>query len=275
MKNIMFVFTFFFVIAAHAQSSFDTVYMKQGDVNIGSVKSIDDASVSFIYKGETLNYNLKKEDISKIVFSSGRVQNFAASQPAAANVPNPNANVDHHNKVAILPFGYINPNQEVNTEMGYQVQTECYTYLSNKAAALSIQDPSSTNAFLGKAGVSFENVRNFTNAELCNILGVEYIVRGTITSNVKGTYSSGNTSYDQKNKSGSTDKNGNYTDKSSGNVYSSSSSQTNFQTSVLMEIYQDDGKKVFGQDRTSFWQTVDAYKTTIQYLLKKSPLYGR
>jgi len=44
---------------------------------------------------------------------------------------------------------------------------------------------------------------------------------------------------------------------------------------LLMEIYTDDGKKVFGQDRTSFWQTVDAYKAAIQYLLKKSPIYGK
>jgi hypothetical protein len=73
---------------------------------------------------------------------------------------------------------------------------------------------------------------------------------------------------------GSSGKTGSTT-KSSGNVYTSSSSSQNFQTSVLMEIYTDDGKKAFGQDRTSFWTTVDAYKNTLQYLLKKSPIYGR
>lgn len=260
-----------------AQEKFDSVYMKNGDVNVGKITAINDDAVSFTYKGETLGYNFKGTDINKIVFASGRVQNFGASDPGpsvATNITVNDANVDHHNKAAVLPFGYINPNQQTNTEMGYKVQDECYNYLSGKAAAFTIQDPSATNALLGKAGVSFDNIRSFTNQEICNILGVEYIVRGTITANITSSTSTGSTTYNQKNQDG-TDKKGNSTDKTTGSVYSSSSSQQNYHTTVLMEVYQDDGKKVFGQDRTSFWQTVDAYKATIQYLLKKTPIYGR
>ena len=266
---IVFSFT-----AVHAQQKFDTVYMKNGDVNIGSITAIDDAGLSFTYKGETLGYSFKKAEIIKIVFSSGRVQTINA--PAVTNTPagNNTAAVDHHNKAAVLPFSYINPQQQTNTEMGYKVQDECYTVLSNKAAAFTIQDPSTTNALLGKAGVTFENARNFTMQEICNILGVEYVVRGTITANATTTSSYGSTSYDQKSKDGA-DKNGNYNEKTSGNVSSSASTQQNYKTSVLMEVYSDDGKKVFGQDRTSVWQTVDAYKNALQYLLKKTPIYGR
>lgn len=275
MKNVLlFIIALFAFTCVSAQEKFDTVYMKNGDVNIGKITAINDADISFTYKGESLGYNFKKPDITKIVFSSGRVQNFAAAAPAAATTAPASAKVDHHNKAAVLPFGYINPNQQVNTEMGYKVQDECYTYLSKKAAAFTIQDPSTTNALLGKAGVSFDNIRSFTNQEICDILGVEYIVRGTITMNATSTTSSGSTSYNQKDKDGA-DKKGNYETKTSGSVYSSSSTHQNYQTAVLMEIYQDDGKKVFGQDHTSFWQTTDAYKNTIQYLLKKSPIYGR
>ena len=173
----------------------------------------------------------------------------------------------------MLPFAYINPNQETNVEMGYKVQEECYTILSNKAAALIIQDPSTTNALLGKAGVSFDNVRNFTLAELCDILGVEYVVKGTISANITSTTSTGSASYDTKTKDGTSK--GSSTSKSTGNVYASGSTQDNFKTSVLMEIYTDEGKKIYGQDRTSFWTTVDAYKSTLQYLLKKCPIYER
>jgi len=268
------IIALFSLTTLSAQQKFDTVYMMNNEVKTGSIKSIDDASVSFVHKDETLVYTLKKSDINKIVFSSGRVEIINAA-PVLNDAANNNANVDHHNKIAVLPFGYINPQQETNTEMGYKVQDECYTYLSAKAAALSIQDPSTTNALLGKAGVTFANARNFTMQEICNILGVEYVVRGTITTNITSTTSSGSATYNEKNKSGSTDKSGSWGSKSSGNVYASSSSTQNFQTSVLMEIYTDEGKKVFGQDRTSFWQTVDAYKSTIQYLLKKSPIYGR
>ena len=251
-----FIMAFFSLKHASAQEKFDSIYMKNGDVNVGKITAINDDAVSFTYKGETLGYSFKNADINKIVFSSGRVQNFgpaSSSSSAAANTVN-NADIDHHNKAAVLPFGYINPNQQINTEMGYKVQDECYNYLSSKAAAYTIQDPSTTNALLGKAGVSFENIRSFTNQEICNILGVEYIVRGTITANITSSTSTGNATYNQKSQDG-TDKKGNATDKSSGSVYSSSSSQQNYQTSVLMEVYQDDGKKVFGQDRTSFWQS--------------------
>jgi len=268
------IIALFSLTTLSAQQKFDTVYMMNNEVKTGSIKSIDDASVSFVHKDETLVYTLKKSDINKIVFSSGRVEIINAA-PVLNDAANNNANVDHHNKIAVLPFGYINPQQETNTEMGYKVQDECYTYLSAKAAALSIQDPSTTNALLGKAGITFANARNFTMQEICNILGVEYVVRGTITTNITSTTSSGSATYNEKNKSSSTDKTGSSGSKSSGNVYASSSSTQNFQTSVLMEIYTDEGKKVFGQDRTSFWQTVDAYKSTIQYLLKKSPIYGR
>jgi hypothetical protein len=270
MKKIAFLIIAVFSFASlYAQQKLDTVYMKNGDVNVGSITAINDGSINFTYKGESLGYTFKKNDIIKIIFSSGRVENV--NNPEAVHVIKSTA--DHHNKAAVLPFAYLNTQQETNAEMGYKVQEECYTILSNKAAALNIQDPSTTNALLGKAGVSFENVRNFTMAELCDILGVEYVVRGTISSNVTSTTSSGSASYDGKSGSGSGKSAS--TTKSSGSVYSSASTQDNFKTSVLMEVYTDDGKKVFGQDRTSFWTTVDAYKSTLQYLLKKSPIYGR
>jgi len=257
------------IIYLQAQQKFDTVYMKNSDVNVGSITAINDGSINFTYKGETLGYTFKKNDIVKIVFSSGRTENI--NNPDAVHINKSTAS--HHNNVAVLPFAYINPNQETNIEMGYKVQEECYTILSNKASALTIQDPSTTNALLGKAGVSFDNVRNFTLAELCDILGVEYVVKGTISANITSTTSTGSASYDAKTKDGTSK--GSSTSKSTGNVYASGSTQDNFKTSVLMEIYTDEGKKIYGQDRTSFWTTVDAYKSTLQYLLKKCPIYER
>lgn len=266
--TLLFIGLFFFV-SSYAQEKFDTLYMKNSDVNIGTISAIDEGIISFIYKGEKLGYTFKKNDIDKIVFASGRVENL--NKPAANRITK--STEDHHNKIAVLPFAYINTNQETNTEMGYKVQDECYTLLSNKVATLTVQDPSTTNALLGKASVTPENIRSFTMTELCDVLGVEYLLRGTISSNITSTTSSGSASYDAKS-GNSSGKTGNST-KSSGSVYSSSSTQENFKTSVLMEIYTDEGKKIFGQDRTSFWTTVDAYKSTLQYLVKKSPFYEK
>lgn len=277
MKNILFFIAAVFCWSAvYAQQNYDSVYMKNGDVNVGKVTAISDSSISFTYKGESLAYNFRKADMLKIVFASGRVQNFEGLKPIANTIATTNtkadgAVADHRNKVAILPFGFLSLNQQNSTEWGYKVQDECYTYLS-KATTFSLQDPSTTNALLGNAGISFENIRNFTNQQLCNLLGVEYIIRGTVTTNAVSLTSSGSASYDEKTKNGSDKKGSN--SKTSGSVYSSTSTQQNYKTSVLMEIYRDNGDKVFGRDRDSFWSTLDAYKSTVQYLLKKSPLYS-
>jgi hypothetical protein len=159
--------------------------------------------------------------------------------------------------------------------MGVKIQSECYNFLSNKAVTLNIQDPVTINALMGKAGLTTDNIRNYTMAEICGILGVEYIVKGMVTSNITNTTTSGSTTYISKSGSNNSDKTSKTDKSSSGNVYGSSTTQQNFKTSVLMEIYSDDNKKIFGQDRTSFWSSVDAYKSTIQYLLKKTPIYAK
>src|SRR4051794_4344793 len=62
---------------------FDTVFMKNTDVKVGTITDVNDDAVRFVHKGETLNYTLKKADIVKIVFASGRVENV--SEPASNN----------------------------------------------------------------------------------------------------------------------------------------------------------------------------------------------
>jgi hypothetical protein len=61
----------FSMVLLKAQQKFDTVYMKSGDINIGSITAVNEAAISFTYKDETLGYTFKKTDISKIVFQAG------------------------------------------------------------------------------------------------------------------------------------------------------------------------------------------------------------
>lgn len=93
---LFFMFALFSFNYVFAQEKFDSVYMKNGDVNVGKITSINDDAISFTYKGETLGYNFKSADINKIVFSSGRVQNFGAanSEHSGANTAVNNADVD-------------------------------------------------------------------------------------------------------------------------------------------------------------------------------------
>src|SRR4051794_28987346 len=100
--------------SSDGSQKFDTVYMKNGDLKVGSITAVDDASISFVHKGETLKYTLKKPDITKIVFSSGRVENISTPDISAEDSSTnaiKKAEGDHQNKVAVLPFTYINPSQ--------------------------------------------------------------------------------------------------------------------------------------------------------------------
>ena len=252
-----------------AGEKYDSVIMKSGETKTGTITEVADDAIRFVHKGETLTYTLKKSDIVKIIFLSGRVE--IINGPAAGNA---NSAADHHNKIAVLPFSFINNRQGGDEEMSYKIQNECYNFLSSKTVTLNVQDPNTTNALLAKAGINTGNYRNFTIAEIADAVGIEYIVKGTVTVNAANTSTSENTTFNSKSNNSSSGKTNN-NKSTSGNVSSSSTTKQEFKTSVLMEIYTDEGKKIFGQDRTSFWSSAEAYKSTLQYLLKKTPVYGK
>jgi hypothetical protein len=263
-------------VTAQKDEKNDIVFKANGDELTGKVKEINDADIKFSYVGETLVYSIKKSDILKIAYASGRVETFN-KEPLVSGIKNDSQaapiknNIDHRNRVAVLPFRFIADRQSVGDDMSYAVQTECYTYLSRHAGELTILDPRTTNALLIKAGVTEDKLMGFTMDELCNILGVEYIIDGTITQN-KGSLNSYQND-DYKASSGANSKSGKNEGKISGS--SSSSTTQNYETSISINIYNDQNKNIFSQVRKSFWTTNDAYKITLEYLLKKSPLYTK
>ncbi len=153
--------------------------------------------------------------------------------------------------------------------MGYEVQTECYSFLGKHAGELTIVDPRTTNALLIKAGATEDKIRGFTMSELCSILGVEYIIDGAITQNKTSVYSSQSQNYKVTDKSKDDKKNANVSG------YSSASTTQNYQTNIALNIYTDADRNIFNENRQSFWQTADAYKNALQYLLKRCPLYRK
>ncbi|WP_300665315.1 hypothetical protein, partial [Fluviicola sp.] len=104
-----------------------------------------------------------------------------------------------------------------------------------------------------------------------NILGVEYVVQGTITQDLTSvsSNSSGSTTVNAK-----TNQSNNRT-VGTVNGYSSSYSTQNYSTNVTMNIYTDKGETIFSQNHQSFWSSDDAYKVTLNYLLKRTPLYQK
>jgi hypothetical protein len=257
-------------VFAQEEKSYDVVLKLNGDEHIGTVTEMDENIVKFVHKGESLCYTFKKADIMKITFASGRIEIINEVPDAKEGETSGSQLESHHNIIAILPFGYLIDKQMAGDEMSYKVQNECYSFLNNHIGELILQDPITTNALLIKAGINFETIRGFTMGEICNILGVEFIVSGLITQNRASVSSYSGTSTKAKSSSK------NVVDKIfSGYSSSYSSSVQNYQTSITMNIYTDKNTNIFSKDHTSFWNTDDAYKITLQYLLKHAPVYKR
>lgn len=274
---ISFLFLAFFALNVFAQTEKHDVILKlNGDELIGKITEITDTEVKFTYAGETLPYSIKKADILKITFASGRIeiinkQPLPSEGSKTSSGTTNSSSESHHNKVAILPFAFVREGQSTIDELSVKAQTECFSYLSKHAGVFTIVEPRTSNAQLLKAGVTSENIKGYTMEEICNLLGVEYVVDGLVTVDRKSASSTSSGQY--KSTPSNNNKNSGSTQKTSG--YSSATTTENYQSSLLLNIYNDKGSSIFSQERKSFYTTVDAYKSALEYLLKRSPLYGK
>ncbi len=272
---LVLVFGAFITLSAFSQN--DVILKLDGEEMEGKISKINENDLIFTYKNESIDYTVKKAEIEKITFASGRIQFFnKKGGDVKSNLE------EHHNKVAVLPFGYIKDQERSNATMTKKIQQETYTIFKKMAISLKFQDPLTTNALLAKAGVNNNNIEGYTMGEICNILSVEYVIQGlvsiekTTTSNYSGTST--------QTKGGGKahlDKNGkivgdiwNNNSKSS-NSFSSSTSVQNYSTNITMNVYTDKGDNIYTKEHSSFWQTQDAYKITLTYLAKRTPVYKR
>jgi hypothetical protein len=268
---MLLVLGLFFALSGSAQN--DVILKTNGEEMEGKVTKINKTDLQFVYKNETIEYTVEKADIVKITFASGRIEFFNKD-----NNKETNANLgDHHNKVAILPFGYIKDQETSNPTMTEKIQQETYTIFKKYAVSLQFQDPFTTNALLAKAGINNNNIQGYTMGEICNILGVEYVVQGLVSIEKSTVTNYGNTYSTDKSK-------GSVTDKMVGDIWNSKSSSShssintttqNYSTNITMNIFTDKGENIFTKEHSSFWQTQDAYKITLTYLAKRTPIYKK
>jgi len=272
---LLLVFGTFLVLSVNAQ--YDVILKLNGEEMEGKVSKINENNLEFTYKNETIQYTVKKSEIEKITFGSGRIQFF---NKKGGNV---NSNLEeHHNKVAVLPFGYIKDQERSNVTMTKKIQQETYTIFKRQAISLKFQDPLTTNALLAKAGVNNNNIEGYTMGEICNILNVEYVVQGLVSIERTTVSNYGSTSKQSKsNKDLHVDKNGKIVgdvwnnNSRSSSSFSSSTSVQNYSTNITMNVYTDKGDNIYTKEHSSFWQTEDAYKITLTFLAKRTPVYKR
>ncbi|WP_129715524.1 hypothetical protein [Pedobacter sp. SYP-B3415] len=265
-------------VSTHAQTGKKDVIQKvNGEQMEGKLIKITDSEVTFVFAGETAEYVVKKSEIAKISHASGRVETFAQQGHPAQQRQNDQVTMtaspaDHHNKIAILPFTYLMDNQKGADAIGLKAQEDTFGFLSKNAAAYTIQDPRTTNAMLAKGGVTREKMMNFTMKEIGDILGVEYIIDGTVTQN-KGyqTSSTTNTSDTKVKREGDKDLKG-ISSYGSSNSYAAQ----RYDVSVSLHIYMDNNASIYNQTHKAFLSSTDgSYTGPLEYLLKRCPLYRK
>ncbi|MDQ6482044.1 hypothetical protein [Dyadobacter sp. LHD-138] len=256
----------------------DVILQLNGDELTGKVTEINDDAIKFVYAGETLPYSIKKADILKITYASGRIEIFNKPQLSSSTQKNQTTSgstagsgllSDHHNKIAILPFGFIKDGQKAADELSNVVQNACFAFLSKHAGVLSVVDTRTTNAKLIKAGITRQNIEGFTMDDICNAIGVEFIIDGTVVLNKASQSSLASNSYSDKSKGNRNEQ------KSSGYATASATNYENYETTINLDIYNDKGNNMFSQSRKSFFKTQDAYQNALEYVLKRSPLYSK
>lgn len=265
-------------IGAYAQKAkMDVIQKTNGEEMTGKLVSVGDNAVTFVYHGETASYTIKKADIAKIIHASGRVETFSGASNMTQTrqrdeIAMGATSSSHHNKIAILPFTYLIENQPGADQIGSKAQEDAYSFLAQHSAGYTILDPRTTNSLLAKAGATRESLMNMTMKEIGEILGVEYIVDGTVTQNkaAQTSYSSGGSNTKVK-RDGDKDVKGVSTYGSS-----SSRSQQNYDVAVSLHIYMDNNASIYNQSHKAFFSnTSGAYKSPLEYLLKRCPLYRK
>ncbi|MGB5822154.1 MAG: hypothetical protein WBG90_21910 [Saonia sp.] len=273
---LLLILGFLWTVPIKAQN--DVILKTNGEEMQGKVLKINTTDLQFVYQNETVEYTVNKADIVKITFGSGRIEFFNKKEG------NPQIKIgDHHNKVAVLPFGYIKDQETSNATMTQKIQQETYTIFRKKAVTLKFQDPTTTNALLAKAGVNNNNIQGFTMGEICNILDVEYVIQGlvSIARSSITDYSSTSTKSKNDYKKAYVDRKGNIvgdiwnSNKRSSNTSTFGTTTQNYATTITMNVYTDKGDNVFSKDHASFWQTQDAYKITLGFLAKRTPIFKR
>ncbi|WP_225872660.1 hypothetical protein [Pedobacter frigoris] len=171
---------------------------------------------------------------------------------------------DNHNKIPILPFTYLLENQPGADAIGYKAQDDTYAFLSKHSAGYTIIDTRTTNAALAKGGVTKGKMMNFTMKEICAILGVEYVIDGTVTQN-KGyqtSYTSGSSNTKVK-----TDNDKNIKGVSSYGSSTSNAAQ-NYEVSVSLHIYMDTNASIYNQSHKAFFANTDgSFSSPLEYLM--------
>lgn len=172
-------------------------------------------------------------------------------------------NQDYKNKVAVVPFTYVRDQNEASYEVAKKMQREIIEIFKKQIPRFMYLDAYTIDKVLKDNDI--KNPEDISGEKLCELLGVEYVISGVIMIEQKGTTGS-EMSTATKNKAL-------FSDKKYTAVNTVSNSRNTYGTSVTINIFDRKNGNIYSKDRNSMTSFEDAYKATVKWLAKHSPLY--
>ncbi|ASZ12982.1 hypothetical protein KTO58_09440 [Chitinophaga pendula] len=251
-----------YAMSQTAKAKEDIIYMLSGEEKHGKILEVGTDTYKFVHANETLVYTLKRNDISKISFASGRTEVINAQSKTKDEVIATQA-IDP-NLVAILPFKYrsLNEGPSQGQGTGQKLQDDAYNYMTKKARIFKFQDPQTTNALLYRNGVDGNTLSGYTYDELCKILGVGYIIHGGLSRSSKDEVQT------IQNKSTEVEDN-----KRNQTNMTNTTVERKYENQVAINIYNQRNERIYTNQRTAFFSSEDSYQDAMRYMLKRCPLY--
>lgn len=182
----------------------DILFTKSGEIIQGKVVKVTNSTISFSYPGESLVNEISSDQLQKIVFSSGRTQNFASSNSGSSvgSAPTTSAPEESiatttipkeeiylgpdesstpssigNNRLSVTPMTFL-INGKYSKEISGQATKFATDYLArqNQSLPIEIQDMGVTIKKLVGAGIGFQQLSQTSVDQLQNVLGSEYLV---------------------------------------------------------------------------------------------------
>ena len=274
MKTIFYTLLLLFSIGISAQTKkLDKIVTKDYQVIEGTISKMSDQSVEYSLPNETLVISIDVSKLARIDFANGRSQTFLTNENTQTQSGQIQSPVMKENTIAVLPVPYVNSDNLSNSEeMSKFAQNDIYNKLIEKSSnifPLTVQDLRTTNSLLHKAGIDYKTIDETPIADLHKILGTDNIIAAKVsytTSENQTTtgYSSGNAKVSNNNKKV----------KANESTVSNTSSTTQYFYHVYFDMYKNN-TKIYTQTREPFFKLKDSWMESVQYLLKRSPIYTK
>ncbi|KIA88151.1 hypothetical protein [Kaistella jeonii] len=261
--------------AQNASKSAHIIKLMDGKEMKGTVVKVSANEVTFVYEGEKAEYTVKNSDIEKIEHSSGRVEVYNNKV-----VKNDNKDLsakkytraERKNKIAIMPFTFFVENDLGPEQIGLKAQEDTYGLIARNTPGYTILDARTTNALLNRAGAKKENIANFTMEDLCEIVGAEYIITGTVSQTKADKIENERGRVEVKPETKGNDVLTGITGIATG----SKSKQQNYNVAVTVHIYKDDNTSIYSRSHKAFFPSTDgSFADPLQYIMKRNPLYKK